>query len=46
MFDVLLYKGVFCKGYPGKFCNRLLTDILTEVPISYSLTEFNQPFNR
>ena len=31
---------------PGKFCNRLLTEILTEVPISHSLTEFNQPFNR
>ena len=28
--------------YPGKFCNRLLT----EVPISHSLTEFNQHFNR
>ena len=27
---------------PGKFCNRLLT----EIPISHSLTEFNQPFNR
>ena len=32
--------------FPGKFCNRLLTEILTEVPISHSLTEFNQPFNR
>ena len=31
---------------PGKFCNRLLTEILTEVPISHSSTEFNQPFNR
>ena len=31
---------------PGKFCNRLLTEILTEVPISQSLTKFNQPFNR
>ena len=33
-------------SHPGKFCNRLLTEILTEVPISHSLTEFNQPFNR
>ena len=33
-------------GRPGKFCNRLLTEILVEVPISRSLTEFNQPFNR
>ena len=31
---------------PGKFCNRLLTEILTEVPISHSLTEFNQNINR
>ena len=31
---------------PGKFCNWLLTEILTEVPISHSLTEFNQHFNR
>ena len=31
---------------PGKFCNEILTEILTEVPISHSLTEFNQPFNR
>ena len=31
---------------PGKFCNRLLTEILIEVPISHSLTEFDQHFNR
>ena len=30
----------------GKFCNRLLTEILTEVSISHSSTEFNQHFNR
>ena len=34
------------KRYPGKFCYRLLTEILTEVPVGHSLTEFNQPFNR
>ena len=32
----------FFQILPGKFCNRLLTEILTEVPMS----EFNQPFNR
>ena len=31
--------------HPGKFCYRLLTEILNEVPISHSLTEFNQHFN-
>ena len=36
----------FAKQSTGKFCNRLLTEILTEVPISHSLTEFNQHFNR
>ena len=36
----------FNNHLPGKFCNRLLTEILTEVPISHSLTEFKQPFNR
>ena len=35
-----------CYRFPGKFRNRLLTEILTEVPISHSLTEFNQPFNQ
>ena len=33
-------------SFPGKFYNPLLIEILTEVPISHSLTEFNQPFNR
>ena len=31
---------------PGKFGNRLLTEILTEVPISHSLTKFKKPFDR
>ena len=39
-------KFVVNKVIPGKFCNRLLTEILTEVPISHSLTEVNQRFNR
>ena len=30
--------------FPGKFCNRPLTEILTEIQISHSLIEFNQPF--
>ena len=34
------------KVRPGKFCNRLLTEILTEVAINHSLSEFNQLFNR
>ena len=40
-----VYSWIFSM-HPGKFCNRLLTEILTEVPISHSLTEFNQHFNR
>ena len=33
-------------SFPGRFYNPLFIEILTEVPISHSLTEFNQPFNQ
>ena len=33
-------------SFPGWFYNPLLIEILTEVPISHSLIEFNQPLNR
>ena len=42
----LTKKNYWQRSVPSKFCNRLLTEILTEVPISHSLTEFNQPSNR
>ena len=42
----LLFPSWEEQGSPGKFYNRLLTEILTEVPISHSLIEFNQLFNR
>ena len=45
-FEVKIGSYSFLGSLPGKFCNRLLTEILTEVRISHSLTEFNQHFNR
>ena len=46
LVSCLIYNSMQYNAIPGKFCNRLLTKILTEVPISHLLTEFNQPFNR